>query len=76
MFTDDAKTVRKMMMIGAFCWAVHNLLVWSPMAAVMETFFFCSNLIGYLRFERETAKEIKEHDTATPVDQHPEQVPL
>ncbi|MEJ2893378.1 YgjV family protein, partial [Pseudoalteromonas sp. B5MOD-1] len=31
-------------------WIVHNILVFSPLAVVMETVFLISNLVGLWRF--------------------------
>jgi len=38
------------MMIGTLVWIGHNALAGSPAAAVLETFFLGSNLVGYYRY--------------------------
>lgn len=52
-FHGSAKAVRLTMMLAEVLWAIHNLIIWSPVAVIMETLFFGSNLIGLLR-HRET----------------------
>src|SRR5690606_12652514 len=44
--------VRILMAVGASAWIVHNLLVGSPVAVLMELAFLSSNLIGYIRSRR------------------------
>lgn len=44
--------VRSCMAIGACAWICHNILVGSPMAALMEMAFLASNLLGFLRQRR------------------------
>ena len=51
-FHGSEKAVRYGMMGTQFLWAIHNLLVWSPVAVLMEVFFFTSNVIGLLRHRR------------------------
>lgn len=47
--------VRGLMAIGAGCWIIHNMLVGSPVAVLMELAFLSSNLVGYLRSRRHSA---------------------
>jgi len=44
--------VRASMMTTEGLWAIHNFLVWSPVALGMEILFFASNLIGLLRHRK------------------------
>ena len=37
------------MLLGTLCWLGNNLLVGSPVAALMEGLFLVSNLVGYYR---------------------------
>lgn len=45
--------VRMLMAIGASAWVVHNLLIGSPVAVLMELAFLSSNLVGYLRSRKQ-----------------------
>lgn len=45
-------TLRCLMVFGTVCWVLHNILVFSPMAVLMELVFLSSNLIGLWRFYR------------------------
>lgn len=49
-FNKDDRRLRELMIIGTSFWLVHNYLVGSPTAVVMETLFICSNLVGYYRY--------------------------
>ncbi|MCK9174904.1 MAG: YgjV family protein [Desulforhopalus sp.] len=49
-FQREDKRLRLFMFPGTLCWLSHNILVGSPGAVVVESVFFCSNLIGYYRF--------------------------
>ncbi len=44
------KRFRELMAIGSLFWIIHNLLVGSPGAVVLEGFFLGSNLVAYYRF--------------------------
>jgi hypothetical protein len=48
-FRGSEKAVRYSMMATEFLWAMHNIIVWSPVAVTMEVLFFSSNLTGLLR---------------------------
>ncbi|MCB5361386.1 YgjV family protein [Vibrio lentus] len=49
-FNKDDRRLRELMIIGTSFWLVHNYLIGSPTAVVMEALFICSNLVGYYRF--------------------------
>jgi hypothetical protein len=49
-FLASDKRFRELMALGIAVWIVHNLLVGSPGAVALETFFLGSNLVGYYRF--------------------------
>ncbi|MGL5502690.1 MAG: YgjV family protein [Aeromonas veronii] len=48
-FCQDDRLLRRWMLLGTLCWLVNNLLVGSPVAALMEGLFLVSNLVGYYR---------------------------
>lgn len=52
-FQSDNLRVRYAFMAGAAIWALHNYLVWTPVALVMELMFLTSNIIGALRLRRQ-----------------------
>lgn len=49
-FNKDDRRLRELMIIGTALWLVHNYMVGSPTAVVMEVLFISSNLIGYYRY--------------------------
>jgi hypothetical protein len=49
-FNKDDKCLRELMIIGTSFWLIHNYLVGSPTAVIMEIMFIASNLIGYYRY--------------------------
>lgn len=49
-FNKNDKILRQLMIIGTSFWILHNYLIGSPAAVIMETSFLSSNLIGYYRF--------------------------
>jgi hypothetical protein len=51
-FHGSEKAVRFSMMATEILWGIHNLIVWSPVAVLMEVLFFTSNLVGLLRHRR------------------------
>jgi len=51
-FQKSEKTVRYTMMATEILWATYNIIVWSPVAIVMEVLFFGSNLAGLLRHRK------------------------
>jgi len=42
--------MRVTMIFGVALWVVHNVLIWSPLAALIEFLFLSSNLVGFWRF--------------------------
>lgn len=48
-FRANDKLMRRIMMIGTSIFIVYNIIIFSPMAAVMETSFLISNFLGYYR---------------------------
>ncbi|HFT7392488.1 YgjV family protein [Aeromonas hydrophila] len=48
-FCPDDRLLRRWMLLGTLCWLANNLLVGSPVAALMEGLFLISNLVGYYR---------------------------
>lgn len=51
-FQSTDRRVRVIMMVSNASWMVHNILVRTPVAAVMEATFLTSNVLGYWRFHR------------------------
>ncbi|WP_261905381.1 YgjV family protein [Vibrio fortis] len=49
-FNKDDRRLRELMIIGTAFWLIHNYMVGSPTAVVMEVLFISSNLIGYYRY--------------------------
>lgn len=49
-FQKNDKVLRQMMVMGTACWIVHNIIVNSPAAILMELLFLLSNVIAYRRF--------------------------
>tara|TARA_B100001059_G_scaffold43554_1_gene35701 strand:- start:197201 stop:197734 length:534 start_codon:yes stop_codon:yes gene_type:complete len=50
--------VRLCMALGASIWILHNILVGSPVAVLMEIAFLLSNLMGFLRARRLATKMV------------------
>ena len=49
-FTKEDKRLRELMIVGTSFWLLHNYLIGSPTAVLMEVLFISSNLIGYYRY--------------------------
>lgn len=49
-FNNDDRKLRQLMIIGTFFWMIHNMVIGSVMAVLMEIIFLCSNLTAYYRF--------------------------
>lgn len=49
-FQKNDKTLRLMMIAGTTCWMIHNIIIGSPAAIIMELLFLLSNVIAYHRF--------------------------
>lgn len=48
-FQADNRLMRKIMMYGTFIIMTYNIIIFSPMGAVLEGSFLMSNLLGYYR---------------------------
>lgn len=48
-FCENDKKLRQLMIVGTSFWLIHNYMVGSPVAVVMELLFIASNIIGYFR---------------------------
>lgn len=57
-FCESDKRLRQLMIVGTSFWLVHNYMVGSPAAVVMELLFISSNLIGYYRHYIRPAKPL------------------
>ncbi len=55
-FNHSDQRLRLMMLVGISLWLINDLLIGSPMAALMEFTFLCSNLVGYYRYYGLTLK--------------------
>ena len=55
-FQTKVGRVRLCMALGASLWILHNILVGSPVAVMMEIAFLLSNLVGFLRARRLATK--------------------
>ena len=53
-FNKDDRRLRELMMIGTSFWLIHNYVIGSPTAVVMEALFIISNLVGYYRYYKNT----------------------
>jgi len=49
-FQQSDYRMRVTMIFGVALWVVHNVLIWSPLAALIEFLFLSSNLVGFWRF--------------------------
>lgn len=49
-FNKDDKRLRELMILGTSFWLVHNYVIGSPTAVLMEALFISSNLVGYYRY--------------------------
>ena len=55
-FNKDDRRLREFMIVGTALWLLHNYLIGSPTAVIMEILFIGSNLVGYYRhYFRKTA---------------------
>ena len=50
-FSTELRRLRLLFIAGSSTWLIHNLIVWSPVAILMEICFLSSNLIGFYRHE-------------------------
>ena len=53
-FCQNDKNLRRLMIVGTCFWLLHNYLVDSPTAVIMEALFISSNLVGYYKFYLKT----------------------
>ncbi|MGF1757081.1 YgjV family protein [Photobacterium sagamiensis] len=49
-FSKEDKQLRQFMILATSCWIVHNCLIASPTAVLLEVLFITSNLVGYYRY--------------------------
>lgn len=49
-FCKTDKNLREMMFVGTSIWLVHNFLLGSPGAVIMELLFLTTDVVGYYRF--------------------------
>ncbi|WP_440885762.1 YgjV family protein [Vibrio campbellii] len=49
-FQEDDRRLRQLMIVGTSFWLLHNYLIGSPTAVLMEVLFISSNLVGYYRY--------------------------
>ncbi len=49
-FCKDDQKLRLSMIVGTSFWLLHNYLVGSPVAVLMEVLFITSNIVGYYRY--------------------------
>ncbi|WP_213999098.1 YgjV family protein [Arsukibacterium sp.] len=59
-FQTSLGRVRLCMAVGASSWIIHNILVGSPVAVMMELAFLLSNLVGFIRARR-IARQLVTH---------------
>ena len=60
-FCETDKRLRQLMIVGTSFWLIHNYMVGSPGAVLMEVLFISSNLIGYYRHYIRPAKALLKH---------------
>lgn len=51
-FQGTDRAVRWSMFGAQACWVTFNIIIWSPVAILVEVMFFSSNLIGMLRHKK------------------------
>ncbi|MFT5838695.1 MAG: hypothetical protein ACI9UT_001190 [Flavobacteriales bacterium] len=49
-FCKSDQVLRQLMILGTACWIVHNYIVGSPTAVILEWLFLLSNFVGYYRY--------------------------
>lgn len=59
-FSKTDKRLRELTFIGAGLWIFHNIVVWSPSAIALESFFFMSNVVGYYRYYIRPARQVEQ----------------
>ena len=58
-FQDEEKKLRKIMMAGTSTLIIYNIVIFSPMGAVVEGSLLVSNIIGYYRHHYKIKEKIK-----------------
>jgi len=58
-FQKEEKSLRKIMMLGTSTLIFYNLIIFSPMGAVVEGSLLVSNIIGYYRHHYKIKEKIK-----------------
>lgn len=53
-FSHNDKLMRWLMLIGTAVWGVHDIIVGSPVAVLMDVLFIISSVIGYYRIHIKT----------------------
>ena len=48
-FQEQNKLMRKIMMVGTSCIIIYNIIIFTPMAILLESVFLTSNIVGYYR---------------------------
>ncbi len=51
-FHGTGNAVRYSSMVAEVCWIVFDIIIWSPVAIVMELLFFASNVVGLIRHRK------------------------
>ncbi len=76
-FQPGDRTVRAVLAVCATLWVVHNILVGSPVATVMELSFLASNAVGWRRFHgRPGILVASERGASLPGEADSKQTPL
>ena len=73
-FQPNDRTVRATLAICASLWVVHNAIIGSPVATVMEVSFLASNAIGWRRFHGRAKMAAAPLRTVQTDDEPPRQV--
>ena len=51
-FHGTGNAVRYSSMVAEVCWIIFDIIIWSPVAIVMELLFFASNVTGLIRHRK------------------------
>ena len=54
-FSGSEKSVRYSLLVTEILWAIHNLIIWTPVGFMMEVLFFASNIFGLIRRQKAKA---------------------
>jgi|GEM_PF-2503030 len=55
-FSNTQKNMRLLLMAGAFVWLINNVIIFSPVAILLEVVFIVSGSIGYYRYVYKSQK--------------------